>query len=185
MLQHQRKWFRQDIVTCCTFLLTLFGKWFIIKFRILWKMMYPRMVSKPITKTKILVPVNMWCPKYAHLEVSSLYSKSFSNCSTGWSNIKGVPFMLNNPYDNIINGRGRMNRENSMGMDVHTLGTRLQKNDRGNSPSYVCWPFFTVVMFLYLFSAIKSPSPEIRFWKINFHSTALYLLTLRIAFLPE
>ena len=71
--------------------------------------------------------------------------------------------MLNNPYDNIINGRGRMNRENSMGMDVHTLGTRLQKNDRGNSPSYVCWPFFTVVMFLYLFSAIKSPSPEIRF----------------------
>ena len=130
MLQHQRKWFRQDIVTCCTFLLTLFGKWFIIKFRILWKMMYPRMVSKPITKTKILVPVNMWCPKYAHLEVSSLYSKSFSNCSTGWSNIKGVPFMLNNLYDNIINGRGRMNRENSMGITC-TLWAHAYKKTIG------------------------------------------------------
>ena len=35
--------------------------------------------------------------------------------------------MLNNLYDNIINGRGRLNQENSMGMGVHTLGTRLQK----------------------------------------------------------
>ena len=35
--------------------------------------------------------------------------------------------MLNNLYGNIINGRGRLNQENSMGMGVHTLGTRLQK----------------------------------------------------------
>ena len=54
--------------------------------------------------------------------------------------------MLNNPYDNIINGRGRMNRENSMGMDVHTLGTRLQK-----SVVIDAIEIDVDVMFLYLF----------------------------------
>ena len=46
--------------------------------------------------------------------------------------------MLNNLYDNIINGRGRLNQENSMGMGVHTLGTRLQKNEWGNVSSHRC-----------------------------------------------
>ena len=46
--------------------------------------------------------------------------------------------MLNNLYGNIINGRGRLNQENSTGMGVHTSGTRLQKNEWGNVSSHRC-----------------------------------------------
>ena len=58
--------------------------------------------------------------------------------------------MLNNLYDNIINGRGRLNRENSMGMGVHTLGTRLQKNVLSKTQFNIS-PGAIDVMFLYLF----------------------------------
>ena len=136
------------------------------------------MVSKPITKTRILVPVNMWWPKYVHLEVASLCSKFFSNYSTGWSNVKGVPFMLNNLYGNIINGRVDWTKK-ILRIWACTLWAHAYKKTNG-----VMCPL-TDVMFLYLFSTIKSLSPKIRFWNINFHTTALYLLTLWIAFLPE
>ena len=54
--------------------------------------------------------------------------------------------MLNNLYDNIINGRGRLNQENSTDMGVHTLGTRLQK-----SVVIDAIEIDVDVMFLYLF----------------------------------
>ena len=136
------------------------------------------MVSRPITKTRILVPVNMWCPKYVHLEVSSLCSKSFSNYSTGWSNVKGVPFMLNNLYGNIINGRVDWTKK-ILRIWACTLWAHAYKKTNG-----VMCPL-TDVMFLYLFSTIKSLSPKIRFWNINFHTTALYLLALWIALLTK
>ena len=73
--------------------------------------------------------------------------------------------MLNNLYDNIINGRGRLNQENSMGMGVHTLGTRLQKNVLGKTQSFRFDHFnrFTVCNVFVFISQLKVPSPEIRF----------------------
>ena len=44
---------------------------------------------------------------------------------------------------------------------------------------------FTVCNVFVFISRLKVPSPEIRFWKTNFHTTAIYPLTLWIAFLPE
>ena len=56
--------------------------------------------------------------------------------------------MLNNLYGNIINGRGRLNQENSTGMGVHTLGTRLQKNVLSKTQFNIS-PGAIDVMFLY------------------------------------
>ena len=77
------------------------------------------------------------------------------------------------------------NQENSMG--AHTLSTRLQKNVLGKTQSFRFDHFnrFTVCNVFVFISRLKVPSPKIRFWKTNFHTTALYLLTLWIAILPE
>ena len=80
---------------------------------------------------------------------------------------------------------GWPNQENSMG--VHTLSTRLQKNVLGKTQSFRFDHFnrFTVCNVFVFISQLKVPSPEIRFWKTNFHTTALYLLSLWIAILSE
>ena len=80
---------------------------------------------------------------------------------------------------------GWPNQENSMG--VHTLSTRLQKNVLGKTQSFRFDHFnrFTVCNVFVFISRLKVPSLEIRFWKTNFHTTALYLLALWIALLTK
>ena len=82
---------------------------------------------------------------------------------------------------------GWPNQENSTG--VHTLSTRLQKNVlvlcKTQSFRFDHFNRFTVCNVFVFISRLKVPSLEIRFWKTNFHTTAIYPLTLWIAFLPE